>query len=338
MTPILERRATTPRLRQAGPRSKGKNYRNIFYLLKLGTVDRAETPDSFERPLSRIIRRGDPWRVRFGLGGPGTHTRTRAHLRAGTCRESAWTKHFRVVRLMNHLRWLWTLPLSPVLRFSSLYIRAFRRRFPLAIRLLALKRLSGVLELAIRSDLIDTPLDRLSTTLQTRSANSPPRVIIKIICSFDKACCRYLQGSMPAQDADAACRYMYYRLATGKRENFISALCESKRILPATRLPNLNITDNKYSKHFSNDAMRIGKFHCQFFPLADLFVSHPWYLLRSVSCTRYDILYPYTMNTFALWKSHLIVTFINVNVHTITNFAVLAIIRVQLISARSVIN
>lgn len=125
MTPVVERGASAFKAGRSA-RSNGKNYRNIFCLLKPGTVDRAETPGSFERPPSRIIRRGGPRRVRFGLGGPGTHTRTRIHVRPGTCRESAWTKHFRVVRLMNHL--LWALPPSPVLRLSSLHVRVFRYR------------------------------------------------------------------------------------------------------------------------------------------------------------------------------------------------------------------
>lgn len=157
MTPVVERGAPAPRLRQAGPRSNGKNYRNIFCLLKPGTADRAETPDSFERPPSRIIKRGGPRRVRFGLGGPSTHTRTDAHVRAGTCRESAWTKHFRVVRLMNHLRWLRALPPSPILRFSSLRVREpFDAGFLSQSGSSRSDRLSGVLEFAIRSDLIDT--------------------------------------------------------------------------------------------------------------------------------------------------------------------------------------
>lgn len=59
-----------------------------------------------------------------------------------------------------------TLPDTPLL-IPTAY-RAFRCRFPLAIRLLALERLSGVLEFAIRSDLIDTSR-LLSTTPDWRT-------------------------------------------------------------------------------------------------------------------------------------------------------------------------
>lgn len=91
----------------------------------------------------------------------------------------------------------------PLVRSASRpYTSLSMQRFPLAIRL---ERLSGVLEFAIRSDLIDTSRPAFDNA-NPISAYSPP-TIIKIICSFDKACCHYLQGSMPARDADPTCRY-----------------------------------------------------------------------------------------------------------------------------------
>lgn len=169
---------------------------------------------SFERPPLRIIRCGDSRRVRsFGRGGPETaHTYTRTYARACTCthiyvyitcRESAWSKHFRVVRLMNHLRWPSPFTLLPdtLLPSASPPHGPFDCRFSLAIRLLIPECLSEVLESAIRSDLIDT-----SRPAFDNASNADWRTHIRaiIICSFDKIL-RHLQDSVPSRERCRLC-------------------------------------------------------------------------------------------------------------------------------------
>jgi len=175
-----------------------------------------------EAPVAHNKARSPLRRVRFSLGDPGTHTRAHAHIRAGTRRESAWIEHFRVVRLMNHLRWLQALPPSPILRLSSLHLRASRCRFPLAIRLLALERLSGVLEFAIRSDLIDTSRPAFDNARPDRRTHLRARLrlfvlSIKSAVVICKAPC-LCEMQIPREDT--------HRIATGERENFTRALCD----------------------------------------------------------------------------------------------------------------
>jgi len=102
----------------------------------------------------------------------------------GTCRESAWSKHFRVVRLMNHLRSL-AEPFHPPRRLQSpstsrSCVRDSRYKiFPFAIR--RLERTRTYWNPRDKVSPYRSPPGRLST-MSARS--SPGRTSVRLLSFF----------------------------------------------------------------------------------------------------------------------------------------------------------